>query len=303
MALVGSAAEKAHLVFAQSPGLGRDIPGLLKASVAILGGRGGGKGDVAQGGGDQVNRLDEALRSRRRRLPAGVVTDRRSPYLVLLVAVAFVSVGSVLVRLAQAPPLAVAFYRVTFATLLIGPLRLVRRPARASASLGPRSRLLLVASGVALALHFATWIASLSYTSIASSVLLVNTAPIFAVVLSRIFLRERVSGAVLGAIALAFVGAALIAVGDWGRSPSSLGGNLLALAGAVTLAAYHVVGRGLRDTLPLDAYVLVGLGHRRRRPWASSSRPSARRSPPIRRGPSWSSSPSASCPPSWATAS
>ena len=86
--------------------------------------------------------------------------------------------------------------------------------------------------------------------------LLVNTAPIFAVILSRIFLHERVSGAVLGAIALAFVGAALIAGGDWGRSPSSLGGNLLAVAGAVTLAAYHVVGRGLRDTLPLYAYVL-----------------------------------------------
>jgi len=62
VALVGSAAEKAQLVFAQSPGLGRDIPGLLKEAVAVVGGRGGGKGDVAQGGGDLVDRLDEALR-------------------------------------------------------------------------------------------------------------------------------------------------------------------------------------------------------------------------------------------------
>ena len=183
------------------------------------------------------------------------MTDRRSPYLVLLVAVAFVSVGSVLVRLAQVPPLAVAFYRVAFATLFIAPLAW-SDARRSLGSLSTRSRLLLVASGVALALHFATWIASLSYTSIASSVLLVNTAPVFAVILSRIFLHERVSGAILGAIALAFVGAALIAGGDWGRAPSSLGGNLLAVAGAVTLAAYHVVGRGLRDTLPLYAYIL-----------------------------------------------
>ena len=183
------------------------------------------------------------------------MTDRRSPYLVLLVAVAFVSVGSVLVRLAQAPPLAVAFYRVTFATLFIAPFAW-SDARRSLGSQSPRSRLLLVASGVALALHFATWIASLSYTSIASSVLLVNTAPVFAVILSRIFLNERVSGAILGAIGLAFVGAALIAGGDWGRAPSSLGGNLLAVAGAVTLAAYHVVGRGLRDTLPLYAYIL-----------------------------------------------
>ena len=183
------------------------------------------------------------------------MTDRRSPYLLLLVAVAFVSVGSVLVRLAQAPPLAVAFYRVTFATLLIAPVAW-SDARRSLGSLAPKSRLLLVSSGVALALHFATWIASLSYTSIASSVLLVNTAPIFAVILSRIFLHERVSKAVLGAIALALVGAALIAGGDWGRSPSSLGGNVLAMAGAITLAAYHVVGRGLRDALPLYAYIL-----------------------------------------------
>jgi len=184
------------------------------------------------------------------------MTDREgSPYLVLIVAVAFVSVGSVLVRLAQAPPLAVAFYRVTFASLLIAPFGWTDA-RRSLGALGPRSRLLLLASGIALALHFATWIASLSYTSIASSVLLVNTAPIFAVVLSWIFLGERVSGAILGAIALAFVGAALIAAGDWGRSPSSLGGNLLAVAGAAALAAYHVAGRGLRDALPLNAYIL-----------------------------------------------
>jgi drug/metabolite transporter (DMT)-like permease len=178
-----------------------------------------------------------------------------SPYLVLLLAVLFVSVGSILVRLTPAPALAVAFYRVAVATLLITPFAL-RSAALRLPSLPGRGRLLLVASGVALALHFATWIASLSYTSIASSVLLVNTAPIFAVVLSRVFLGEMVSRRVLAAIGLALGGAVLIAAGDWGRAPSSLGGNLLAVAGAAALAGYHVVGRGLRDALPLHAYVL-----------------------------------------------
>ena len=116
--------------------------------------------------------------------------------------------------------------------------------------------MLLVASGVCLALHFATWIASLSYTSIASSVLLVNTAPLFAIALSRLFLHEKPPPLVLAATPLALLGAALIAYGDWTGSPGSLKGNLLALAGAVTVAAYQVVGRGLRDSLPLEAYVL-----------------------------------------------
>ena len=61
VALLGSRAEKAHLVFAQSDGLPHDVPGLLKQAVEHLGGRGGGRGNLAQGGGDRLDRLDEAL--------------------------------------------------------------------------------------------------------------------------------------------------------------------------------------------------------------------------------------------------
>jgi drug/metabolite transporter (DMT)-like permease len=178
-----------------------------------------------------------------------------SPWLTLALAVFFVSFGSILVRLAAAPPLAVAFYRVAIASLLLLPFA-GPQARRSWPALGGRRLLLLVAAGLALALHFATWIASLSYTTVASSVLLVNTAPLFAILLSRLFLREKPSAVVQAAIALAFAGAALIAFGDWTGSPGSLLGNGLALAGAVTFAVYQVVGRGLRDALPLDAYVL-----------------------------------------------
>jgi drug/metabolite transporter (DMT)-like permease len=178
-----------------------------------------------------------------------------SPHLVLLLGVLCISVGSIIVRLTAAPALAVAFYRIAFATILLSPFA-IGSARRSLPSLVPRSRLLLVVSGGALALHFAAWIASLSYTSIASSLLLVNTAPIFALALSRVFLGERTDPALLVAIGVALLGAALIAAGDWGAAPSTLFGNLLAVAGAFTLAAYHVVGRGLREALPLHAYVI-----------------------------------------------
>jgi drug/metabolite transporter (DMT)-like permease len=178
-----------------------------------------------------------------------------SPWLTLSLAVLFVSFGAVLVRLAAAPALAVAFYRVALASLLLAPFA-ARGARRSWPALVAGERLALVGSGAALALHFATWIASLSFTSIASSVLLVNTAPAFAVVFSWLFLRERAHRVVLVAIPIAFAGAALIAFGDWTGSPGTLRGNLLALAGAVTVAAYQVIGRGLRAALPLDAYVL-----------------------------------------------
>lgn len=61
VALLGSRADKAHLVFAQSDGLSHDVPALLKAAVEHLGGKGGGRGNMAQGGGERLDLLDEAL--------------------------------------------------------------------------------------------------------------------------------------------------------------------------------------------------------------------------------------------------
>ncbi|HVR70584.1 MAG TPA: DMT family transporter [Vicinamibacteria bacterium] len=191
-----------------------------------------------------------AVRARSEPEPAG------SPYLVLGLAVLFVSVGSILVRWAQAPALSVAFYRIFLAALFLAPFA-ARPAARSWPSLRARERALLVASGLALGVHFATWIASLSYTSVAASVLLVNTAPLFTLGFTRVFLRETIAPVVVGATGIALAGAGLIAAGDWTGSASSLRGALLALAGAVTLSLYHVIGRGLRAALPLPAYVLA----------------------------------------------
>jgi drug/metabolite transporter (DMT)-like permease len=181
------------------------------------------------------------------------------PYAVLFLAVACVSVGSIFVRLAQAPALGVAFYRIFLASLVVAPVGL--RPLFASwPALRGGERLALLGSGVSLGLHFATWIASLSYTTVAASVLLVNTAPLFTLAFSRVFLGETVSGVVKAALTLALGGAGLIAIGDWSQGAGSLMGDGLAVAGAATLSAYHVVGRGLRDALPLSAYVVAVWG-------------------------------------------
>ena len=179
-----------------------------------------------------------------------------SPWLTLSLAVVFVSFGAILVRVAAAPALAVSFYRVALASLILLPFA-ARDAGRSWPALDARRRLLLVAAGLALALHFATWIASLSYTSVASSVLLVNTAPLFTLVLSQLFLGERAPTVVKAALPVALAGAALIAFGDWTGSPGSLFGNALAVAGAIAVAVYQVIGRAMRAALPLNAYVLA----------------------------------------------
>jgi len=183
----------------------------------------------------------------------------RSPYVPLALAAVFASSAAILVRLAEAPPLSVAFFRVFLAALLLSPFA-VPAALRSWPGLSRRQHLALLGSGVALAAHFATWITSLSYTSVASSVLLVNTAPLFALVLSRAALKESAPPLVLWAILGAFAGASLIARGEWDGTPHSLTGAALALTGALCLAIYHVIGRGLRQALPLNAYVLAVWG-------------------------------------------
>lgn len=181
---------------------------------------------------------------------------RPHPYAVLCAAVLAVSWAAPLIRLTAAPPLAIAAWRLTFASLVLLPL-FARPAARAGwRDLGPRERWIAALAGVALALHFAAWITSLRLTSVAASAVLVALSPVFAWVLSAVFLRERPSRLQGAGIVLGVVGAAVIALGgarSGGRAV--LLGDLLALVGAVCAAAYFVIGRRLRARLGLVAYV------------------------------------------------
>jgi len=178
-----------------------------------------------------------------------------SPYLALTLAVACVSCGSILVRFADAPALAVALYRTLFATLLLAPFS-VGQARTAWPGLTLRQGLTLLGAGAALALHFASWIASLSLTSVAASTLLVNTTPLFSMGLGFLLLGERPSSGVVLATGLALAGMVVNVAGDASTGIAPLQGDLLALAGAFTGSLYHIAGRKLRAALPLQAYVL-----------------------------------------------
>jgi drug/metabolite transporter (DMT)-like permease len=181
---------------------------------------------------------------------------RPHPYLVLLAAVLAVSWAAPLIRLTGAPPLAIAAWRLTIASLVLLPL-FARRSGRAGwPAMGRRARWIALVAGVALALHFAAWITSLRLTSVAASAVLVSLSPVFAWLLSAVFLRERPTPLQATGIVLGVVGAAVIALGDartGGRHV--LLGDLLALLGAVCAAVYLVIGRRLRAGLGLVAYV------------------------------------------------
>ncbi|MFW6330958.1 MAG: DMT family transporter, partial [Gemmatimonadota bacterium] len=177
-----------------------------------------------------------------------------------MIAVLAMSWGGPLVRYATAPALAVAAWRVAFSVLLIAVVVLLRDRGRAIRALSGRDWLLATASGAFLAGHFWSWIASLSYTTVASSVVLVNTQPVFVALLSIAFLGERPTGRQWAGIGVAVVGAAVIGWGDFGGGAEPLLGDLLAVAGAVFVSLYYVIGRRLRQRLDLWSYIAVVYG-------------------------------------------
>jgi drug/metabolite transporter (DMT)-like permease len=198
------------------------------------------------------------------------------PLLVLAFGILAVSAASIFVRYAQheAPSLVIAAWRLGLATLVLLPLALVRRRGELAAlSRGDLGLALL--SGFFLALHFATWISSLAYTSVASSVVLVSTAPLWVALLSPFTIREPLTKPVLIGMLLALAGGALVGASDtcqlgsrglacpplseFVRGKAFLG-DLLALAGAVTVAGYLLIGRRLRRGISLLSYVTLVYG-------------------------------------------
>jgi drug/metabolite transporter (DMT)-like permease len=174
----------------------------------------------------------------------------------LIAGVAAVSTASTLIRLAQieASSLAIAAWRLTFASMILAPFALTMRRDELR-SLSRRERVLAIVSGLLLAIHFGTWISSLAFTSVAASVVLVSTNPLFVGVVSFLFLNERMSWRMVLGLAVAVAGSMVIGLGDLGQGTHRLLGDGLALAGAISGAGYFLIGRQLRGRLSLLGYV------------------------------------------------
>jgi drug/metabolite transporter (DMT)-like permease len=176
--------------------------------------------------------------------------------LLLAIAIVCISTGAPFARwAAPAPPIAIAALRVGIASLLL--LAAGWRELRELASIPRRDRPFVLLSGLLLAVHFGSWIASLSFTSTAASVALVCTNPVFAALFGRIFLGDRVASREVVGIAIAAGGCAVLAGGDWSAGGDALAGDGLALVGAASAAGYLVVGRRLRTSVPLLPYLGV----------------------------------------------
>jgi len=172
----------------------------------------------------------------------------------LALGICAVSCGSIFARLASAPALAVAAYRCVWGAVLLAPA-LLSGPIRELRRLSPGEWARIALSGAALAFHFALWIASLRYTTVASSVLLVDTTPFFLGLANRWLAGARLRRSFWAGLALAFAGCAVVFRGDLALGSEAVRGNLLALGGALAMAVYLQAGSAARQRLSLVAYV------------------------------------------------
>jgi drug/metabolite transporter (DMT)-like permease len=200
-----------------------------------------------------------------------------SPYLAISGAILAVSTASIFIRFAQregTPSIVIASFRMFFAALIMLPFALIRSRLEIK-TLSKRQWILISLSGLLLALHFASWISSLEYTSIASSVVIVTTAPLWVALASPLFLKERIRRGVVFGLLVALVGGIIVGVNRACQFdglpfrcegfPDSFGGkelfgNFLALLGALFSAGYLIVGRRVRRDVSLITYTSLVYG-------------------------------------------
>jgi drug/metabolite transporter (DMT)-like permease len=182
------------------------------------------------------------------------------PALALVAGVFAVSTGAIFARMAgEAPSLVIAAYRVGLAALLLAPLAFWKARTELR-GLGRRDLTMAGLAGLFLALHFATWISSLAYTSVTNSVVLVNTNPLWVGLLTPLIARERMTRTAKISIGISVAGGVVIGYGDIATGAAALWGDALALMGSVCAAVYILLGRTLRRKLSLLTYISLCYG-------------------------------------------
>jgi len=181
--------------------------------------------------------------------------------ITLCVGIVAISFAAIFIRFCDdVPSIMIATYRLGIASCILLFFSLTRG---VSFRIPARDLFLSVAGGIFLGLHFITWIASLKYTSVASSVVLVTTNPIFVGIFSWLILREKQHGEIIVGTILCLIGSVIIAAGDSGLHAlalldrRALTGDALALVGAVMASAYLITGSRVQERLDILTYITI----------------------------------------------
>lgn len=174
----------------------------------------------------------------------------------VFVGLLFSSMSSMFIRIIDAPAISIATYRLIAASFFFM-IPFTVNCFRNKSTLNKKGVMLAMISGFFLAGHFATWISSLSYTTVSSSTVLVSLSPLFVASYNVIVLKERVLRVQIIGILVTIIGAVIISAGDFRISGDAIFGDFLAFWGAIFVAGYLIIGRNVRKNMALVDYVFV----------------------------------------------
>lgn len=181
----------------------------------------------------------------------------KHPMIMIVVGVLGISLSSIFVKYSQAPSAVTAAWRLLWTVLLLSPVVLGKGTVRKELVGAPKKLVWLsILSGLFLAVHFVLWFESLQHTSVASSTTIVCTEVIWVCLGFCLFLKGRITGKAVAAIAVTLLGSVLIALSDSG-SGAGLYGDVLALLAAVAVAVYTLIGRVVREKLSTTVYTYM----------------------------------------------
>ena len=181
----------------------------------------------------------------------------KKPFIMIVVGVIGISLSSIFVKFSPAPSAVTAAWRLLWTVILLSPVVLGRRQFRQElAAAAVKDVFLSCLSGIFLAMHFALWFESLKHTSVASSTTIVCTEVIWVSLGYWLFLKGKLSGKAIAAIAVTLLGSAMIAFAD-SSSGTHLYGDILALLAAITVAVYMLIGRIVREALSTSVYTYI----------------------------------------------
>lgn len=186
--------------------------------------------------------------------------SRAAVFAAMAFAVVSLAFSSIFVaKLENVPPLVIAFYRMALATLILTPAAIALKRSELR-SFNKSEFLMLALGGFFLAVHFGAWITSLKLIPISTSVVLVNSHPLFVVIASYIFLseppsRRTLAGTLVGIIGMVVISLDALMYDQQTARGNALPGNSLALLGALAVVGYFIIGRKARTRISLLGYV------------------------------------------------
>jgi len=182
----------------------------------------------------------------------------KHPMVLILVGILGISMSSILIRYSTAPSAVTASWRLLWTVILMSPVVFGKREVRQELlSVSRKAALLSILSGIFLAVHFWFWFESLRMTTVSSATTIVSTEVIWVSIGFFLFLKGKLSGNAVAAIAVAFMGSACIAFADSGAGGTHLKGDVLALLAAIAVAVYMLLGRIVRAKVSNSVYTYL----------------------------------------------